>query len=48
MPYPGVPEKDWGKMEDCVKKVMAQGHEKSSAIAICHSSIVEALEDEQL
>jgi hypothetical protein len=27
-------------MESCVEKVMKQGHDKSSAIAICHKSIV--------
>lgn len=40
MPYPGVPEKDWKKMERCVEQVMKQGHNKSSAIAICHNAIV--------
>ncbi len=40
MPYSNVPEADWGKMDDCVDKVMAQGHSKESAIAICHTSIV--------
>lgn len=29
-----------GKMDSCVKKVMAQGHSKESAIRICHASIV--------
>jgi hypothetical protein len=27
------------KLERCVRKVMAQGHEKSSAYAICQASL---------
>ena len=32
----------WGKMDQCVKKVMAEnpGYGKEKAIAICHSSVV--------
>ena len=41
MPYKNVPESLWGKMDDCKDKVMAQGHEEQSAIAICYASIVE-------
>jgi len=40
MPYPGVPDSDTEKMERCVGHVMDKGHDKSSAIAICHSAIV--------
>jgi len=40
MPYPGVPEHLTEKMERCVQDVMAQGHDKSSAIAICKAAIV--------
>lgn len=41
MPYPGVPDELTSKMESCVTDVMAKGHDKDSAIAICHSSVVE-------
>ena len=44
MPYKNVPERLWGKMDDCVKKVMAKGHDKESAIAICYDSIVNTAE----
>jgi HK97 family phage major capsid protein len=41
MPYTNVPEELWGKMDDCKDKVMAkEGIDESSAIAICHASIV--------
>ena len=40
MPYSGINSKDVPKMDKCIKDVMAQGHDKSSAIAICHNSIV--------
>ena len=40
MPYSNVPEDKWELMDRCVKDVMAQGHGKESAIAICHASIV--------
>lgn len=40
-PYNGVPSDKWSDMERCVLKVMAGGkHDKSSAIAICHTSIM--------
>lgn len=45
MPY-GIAEEHGGdspgnvaKMERCVAKVMADGHTKSSAVAICKSSL---------
>lgn len=45
MPY-GIPSSKGGdslentaKMEACVARVMKQGHDKSSAIAICKSSM---------
>jgi len=41
MPYPNVPEDLWDEMDSCVEKVQGQGHDKESAIAICHASIVE-------
>ena len=40
MPYSNVSEELWGQMDKCVDKVMGQGHDKESAIAICHTSIV--------
>ena len=42
MPYSGIPKnsKAERKMERCVKQIMAQGKEKSNAIAICHNSIM--------
>lgn len=39
MPYPGIADELTGKMEECVTKVMAQGHDKDSAIAICTASL---------
>lgn len=39
MPYSNLPKSQWSKMERCVKDVMAQGHDKKSAIAICYTSI---------
>ena len=47
-PYPGVPEDKWPAMERCVKQIMADPkfkprkgqNKKSSAIAVCHASIV--------
>jgi len=39
-PYAGVPPSKTADMERCVKKVMAEGKSKSSAIAICHTSIM--------
>lgn len=43
MPYPGIPDELIPKMEACVEKIMAQGHDKSSAIAICHTTLMTAL-----
>jgi hypothetical protein len=41
MPYPGVPTSKTPKMERCVERVMrGQGKSKSSAIAICHTSVM--------
>ena len=40
MPYPGVPKELTPKMDSCVKKVMKDGKDKSSAIAICETSIM--------
>lgn len=39
MPYKGIPESQWGKLDRCVQDVMAKGHEKDSAIAICRTSL---------
>jgi hypothetical protein len=39
MPYSNLPKSQWGAMDACVDKVMAQGHDKPSAIAICYTSI---------
>src|SRR3990167_7383313 len=39
MPYSCVSEFQTAAMDACIEKVMAQGHEKSSAIAICCSSL---------
>lgn len=40
MPYGNVPKSLTGKMDRCVQRVMRQGKSKSSAIAICHKSVV--------
>ena len=40
MPYPGVPKSKEKEMERCVSNVMSDGESKSSAIAICHESIM--------
>ena len=40
MPYPGVPKEKTPKMDRCVIKVMKTGKSKSSAIAICKTSIM--------
>jgi hypothetical protein len=41
MPYPGVPKSKTKKMERCVERVIKkEGKSKSSAIAICHKSIM--------
>jgi len=39
MPYPGVKEEDTKYMESCVVKVMKTGKDKSSAIAICKTTL---------
>ncbi len=41
MPYANLPDdpETIQKMDRCVEKVMAEGHDKSSAIAICYTSI---------
>jgi len=39
MPYPGIPANQTAKMERCVKRVMATGKDKSTAIAICNKQI---------
>jgi len=41
MPYSGIPDSLIPKMDRCVTRLMAQGKDKSSAIAICHKSIME-------
>ena len=40
MPYSGVPDELTSKMDDCVSKVMGKGHDKSSAVAICKTSLM--------
>jgi hypothetical protein len=45
MPYPGITDPAMiEKMDKCVEDVMGQGHDKSSATAICHESIVKGKE----
>jgi hypothetical protein len=44
MPYPGVPKELTPKMDRCVRKVMKDGKSKSSAIAICKTSIMSQTE----
>ena len=39
MPYPGIPSHLTKKMEDCVRKVKAQGG-KVNPYAVCHASIM--------
>lgn len=46
MPYSGVADKDVPRLDKCVQEVMKQGHGKSSAIAICRSSMKLASADE--
>ena len=41
MPYKNVPNELTDEMDRCVQKVMAEGHGKDSAIAICYTSVVE-------
>lgn len=40
--YKGGPSAD-SPMEECVSKLMKQGHSKESAIAICKSSMAKAM-----
>lgn len=40
MPYSGVPDDKVEELDSCVEKVMAEGHDKDAAIAICHESIM--------
>lgn len=47
MPYPGVPKEKEPKMERCVTKVMKTGKSKSSAIAICKTSIMSQQEPKE-
>ncbi len=35
-----MPQEMWGKMDQCVKDVMAQGKHKDNAIAICYTSLM--------
>jgi hypothetical protein len=44
MPYDNLPESEWANMDKCVKDVMAKGHDKKSAIAICYTSITKGKE----
>ena len=39
MPYPGIKDEDVPRMEKCVESFITLGYSKSSAIAICHTSI---------
>lgn len=39
MPYANMNPSDTDKMDRCIEKVMGQGHDKESAIAICYTSI---------
>lgn len=39
MPYPGLNDAQSARLDSCVEKVMAQGHDKSRAIAICRVSM---------
>lgn len=47
MPYDNLPRSQWGKMDRCVEKVMAEGNSKEKAIAICYTSIKAECGDEQ-
>lgn len=48
MPYSGIPAGSAAeaKIERCVERVIAQGHDKSGAIAICRASIGKSIMDE--
>lgn len=39
MPYPGLSAEESDALDACAVKVMAKGHDKSSAIAICRASM---------
>jgi len=39
MPYPGLSDAASAKLDACVEKIMAQGHSKSRAIAMCRASM---------
>src|SRR3990167_4304222 len=39
MPYPRLSDAQSIKLDQCVEKVMAEGHDKSSAIAMCRRSM---------
>jgi len=39
MPYPGLSDAASTRLDACVKKIMAQGHSKSRAIAMCRTSM---------
>lgn len=39
MPWNGLPEDQWDKMDRCVEKVMSDGQDKETAIAICMKSL---------
>ena len=47
MPYPGVPKEKEPKMDRCVKAVMKDVKDKSSAVAICKNSIMSMKEPEK-
>lgn len=40
MPYKNMPQSMWAKMDKCVESVQGKGHDKSSAIAICYTSMM--------
>jgi len=44
MPYAGATADQSKRIDRCVTRVVRQGHDKSSAIAICHASIVKRKE----
>jgi hypothetical protein len=47
MPYPGISKELTSKMDRCVQKVMKDGKDKSSAIAICKTSIMSQTKKEE-
>ena len=48
MPYAGLDPSLIDKVDQCVEKVMGQGHDKSSAIGICRASIEKGSTPEQI